>query len=53
MIDLLVGDAAVVLQDVVVLGAGGLNELLGDGLMLRSSHVFVAPLSALPRIPEK
>ena len=32
MVDLLVSDAAVVLQDVVVLGARGLDQPLGDRL---------------------
>ena len=32
MIDLMVGNPAVVLQDVVVLGAGGQGDLLGYGL---------------------
>ncbi len=34
MVDFLVGDAAVVLQDVVVRGAGGLDQLLSDGLYM-------------------
>lgn len=32
MVDDLVGNPAVVLQDVVVLGAGGCREFLGNGL---------------------
>lgn len=32
MVDLLVRQAAVVLEDVVILGASGLDKLLGDGL---------------------
>ena len=42
VVDLLVGDAAVVLQDVVVLGAGGLDQLLGDGLMGEQGSVLLA-----------
>lgn len=39
MADLLVGDLAVVLEDVVVHGAGRDGNLLCDGLDIRETHI--------------
>jgi hypothetical protein len=46
VIDLLVGTAPVVLEDVVLFGAGGDGQFLGHGLMVGMS-VFILLLSCI------